>query len=136
MKPDWDQLAEEAHSSVFIADVNCSDEADLCEENDVAGYPTILVYKDGKAEKYNGARGFEELMEYVDENLAVKCDIGKLEETCSEKASGYVTKWKARSLADQKKEIDRLGGMLDKSMTSDLKAWLRERHTILQQLSK
>jgi thiol-disulfide isomerase/thioredoxin len=46
MKPDWDRLAESVHDSVFIADVNCSDEDDLCRENDVSGYPTIMVSKD------------------------------------------------------------------------------------------
>lgn len=35
MKPDWDKLAEESHSSVFIADVNCSNEDKLCQDNGV-----------------------------------------------------------------------------------------------------
>lgn len=57
MKPDWDRLAEEAHSSVFIADVNCSDEEDLCKENAVSGYPTIKVFKDGEVEKVRAQVG-------------------------------------------------------------------------------
>lgn len=135
MKPDWDKLAEEAHSSVFIADVNCSDQAELCEKNDVAGYPTIKVYKDGVDEKYNGARGFDDLMDYVDANLASKCDVSKLEETCGEKAVKYANKWKDREAADVTKEFSRLEGMAGKSMTMELKAWLRERMAILKQLT-
>jgi hypothetical protein len=29
MKPDWDKLAEEAPSDVFVADVNCGDETEV-----------------------------------------------------------------------------------------------------------
>ena len=29
MKPDWDRLAEEASSDVFIADVHCEDQYDV-----------------------------------------------------------------------------------------------------------
>jgi thioredoxin-like negative regulator of GroEL len=134
MKPDWDKLAEEAHSSVFIADVNCSDEPELCESNGVAGYPTIKVHKDGSEDKYNGPRGFEELKEYVDENLAIKCDVNNMTAaTCSEKAQTYAAKWKDKSAADVDKEVKRLSGMMDKSMTRELKTWLRERLNILQQ---
>jgi thioredoxin-like negative regulator of GroEL len=134
MKPDWDRLAEESHPSVFIADVNCSDEAELCEKNGVAGYPTIKVYKDGAEDKYNGPRGFEELKDYVDENLAVHCNVHDMaSSSCSEKAQGYANKWKDKSKEDVEKEVKRLSGMLDKSMTRDLKVWLRERLNILKQ---
>jgi hypothetical protein len=43
MKPDWDKLADEAHPSVFIADVNCSDEADLVKKT---------VFKDTQPSKF------------------------------------------------------------------------------------
>lgn len=134
MKPDWDKLAEEAHSSVFIADINCSDQEELCQKAGVQGYPTIKVYKgDGSVDDYQGPRSFDGLMEFVDENLAVKCDIASVEATCSDKAPAYVAKWKAKA-DDVENEIARLSGMLDKSMTPDLKTWLRERLAILQQL--
>lgn len=134
MKPDWDKLADEAHQSVFIADVNCSDEEELCTKSGVQGYPTIKVYKDGKVEDYRGGRGFEELFDFVDSNLASKCDV-KQKETCSEKAIAYVDKWTAKDAAAIEKEIGRLKGMVGKSMTQDLKIWLRERLTILEQLA-
>jgi len=120
MKPDWDRLAEDAHSSVFIADVNCSDEEELC--SDVSGYPTIKVYKDGAVEKYEGGRSFEDLMEYVEENLAVKCDISNIDENCHPKAEGYVAKWKAKDEAAVQKEIHRLTGMQGKAMEKNLKS--------------
>ena len=135
MKPAWDQLAEEAHSSVVIADVDCGEQDQLCQENDVAGYPTIKVFKDGKVEDYQGGRDFDSLMEYADENLAEKCDISKVEETCSEKAVAYTKKWQAKDAEAVTKEIGRLTGMAGKSMNAELKRWLRERITILRQIS-
>lgn len=133
MKPAWDELASSVDKSVFIADVNCSDQEDLCKEIGVQGYPTIKVYKDGDVSDFSGGRSIEDMMEYVNANLATKCDVNKLEETCSEKAVPYTAKWKAKDTAAIEKEIARLSGMLGKSMTADLKIWLRERLTILKQ---
>jgi protein disulfide-isomerase-like protein len=135
MKPDWDKLADAAHSSVFIADVNCSDQDELCQSNEVQGYPTIKVYKDGAVEDYSGGRGFDDLMEYVDSNLAAKCDIAKIDENCSSKAPAYVEKWKGKDVLDIHKESQRLTSMLGQPMSKDLKAWLRERISILGQLA-
>jgi len=135
MKPAWDELAENVDTSVFIADVNCSDEEDLCQEVGVQGYPTIKVYQDGEVTDYQGGRSFEDLFEYVDSNLATKCKIDNTAEGCSEKAVKYIGKWKAKDATDVVKEITRLEGMVGKSMTSDLKGWLRERMNILKQLA-
>jgi thioredoxin-like negative regulator of GroEL len=135
MKPDWDKLAEAAHPSVFVADVNCSDQDELCQKNEVQGYPTIKVYKDGAVEDYSGGRGYDDLAEYVDSNLAAKCDIAKVGENCSPKAPAYVEKWKGRDAADVHKESQRLSGMLGQPMAKDLKAWLRERISILGQIA-
>lgn len=135
MKPAWDAAAASAHESVFIADVNCSDQEKLCTEVGVQGYPTIKVYKDGAVTDYQGGRSLEDLTEYVGKELAVKCDIGNLAETCSEKATPYAAKWKVKDAAAIEKEISRLSGMAGKSMTGELKGWFQERLAILKQLS-
>lgn len=134
MKPAWDELADNVDNSVFIADVNCSDEQDVCEEVGVKGYPTIKVYQDGEVTDYKGGRSFEDLLEYVDNNLAIKCKIDNTAEGCSEKALKYIGKWKAKDKSDVAKELTRLEGMVGKSMTSELKGWLRERMSILKQM--
>lgn len=134
MKPDWDRLADESHPSVFIADVNCGDAEELCAEVGVQGYPTIKTYRDGKEEDYNGARSYEELFEFVDTELAAKCNVDTME-GCSDKAKKYALKWTSKDEADVKKEIGRLGGMVGKSMADDLKSWLRERLALLKQLA-
>jgi thioredoxin-like negative regulator of GroEL len=48
MKPAWDEVSAAAHSSVFLADVNCSDNEDLCSTVGVSGYPTIKVLSEGR----------------------------------------------------------------------------------------
>jgi hypothetical protein len=92
MAPDWDRLSKEVHPSVFIYDVNCGDEGDLCQENGVSGYPTIKYYQDGVEHKYEGGRGFDDLLKFTKETLEQACDVGNLKETCNEKAQGYAEK--------------------------------------------
>lgn len=135
MKPDWDRLAEEAHPSVFIADIDCSQETQICLEEGIDGFPTIKVYKDGSEDTYNDGRDFNSLKTFVDEQLAQKCLATKAAETCSRKAIKYITKWNEQDKENRKKEIIRLEGMAAKSMTTDLKTWLRERIIILKQIT-
>lgn len=134
MKPDWDRLSEEAHPSVFIADVNCEYEHDFCQNEGIEGFPTIRVYKDGSVDTYDGGRGFDALRSFVDTNLAQKCDIANVVGSCSPKATKYVSKWKSKDFDSIKNELIRLEIMVDKTMTADLKVWLRERIFILKQL--
>jgi thioredoxin-like negative regulator of GroEL len=133
MKPDWDRLAVEAHPSVFIADVNCSDEVELCKDEGIEGYPTIKVYKDGLEDKYGDARDYDSLRFFVDDKLAQKCDIADAANTCSPKAIKYISKWEGQ--VGLKKEIVRLENMATKMMTAELRTWLRERIIILKQLN-
>ncbi len=65
MKPDWDRLAEESHPSVFVADVNCGDEEDLCQEVGVQGYPTVKVFRDGVSSEFKGARTADSIVEVM-----------------------------------------------------------------------
>lgn len=61
MKPTWDKLAETVNESVFIADVNCSNEKKLCDYAKVKGYPTINVFVDGRKSVCEGGRSYKEL---------------------------------------------------------------------------
>jgi hypothetical protein len=79
------------------------------------------VYKDGEITKYQGPRSFDGLLEFVDSELASKCDVEKAAETCSEKAPGYITKWKAKNDAAVQTELKRLTGMQSKPMEKHLK---------------
>lgn len=134
MKKDWDKLAQEAHSSIFVKDVNCEVEDDLCQDLKIKGFPTIMVYNDGDVVSYTDGRSFDELLDYVDTWLVTTCDVNKPADTCSSKGAKYVAKWRTRNAADVEKEVDRLVKMVKNSMARELRAWLRERLVILRQL--
>lgn len=137
MAPDYEELSDAVDASVFIADVNCGDEEELCSEHGVQGYPTIKAYKDGDISDYNGGRTYEDMFEFVQTELANPCDANVLDpETCSAKAIAYVGKWKAKDdTASMSKEITRLQGMKNQHMKSELKVWISQRIGLLKQLS-
>eukprot|EP00931_Biecheleriopsis_adriatica_P011125 TRINITY_DN112203_c0_g1_i1.p2 TRINITY_DN112203_c0_g1~~TRINITY_DN112203_c0_g1_i1.p2 ORF type:complete len:182 (+),score=44.59 TRINITY_DN112203_c0_g1_i1:212-757(+) len=72
MKPAWDQLIAEyaGHEGVLVADVDCtSDGADLCEQHNVGGYPTIKWGDPEDLKDYNGGRSYDDLSNFAAENL-------------------------------------------------------------------
>jgi len=86
-------------------------------------------------EDYSGGRDLDSLKTFTSENLAAKCLVEDTE-ACSEKEVGYITKMKAATSDEVKKQLDRLQGMKGNSMAPDLKKWLNQRIAILDQLSK
>lgn len=141
MKPAWDKLSEEyeGSSSVVIADVDCTEEQDLCSDKGVSGYPTIKYYKDGskEGESYSGGRDFDALKEFTAESLEVKCDVVD-PEGCTEKEVGYITKANEKGPEFVAKQLVRLQAMVTdgKKMKASLKQWIVQRLNILKQLSK
>merc|ERR1719497_220609 len=86
LKPDWDKLMDEFKDSPtsLIADVDCTaDGKDLCEKHGVKGYPTIKYGDVSDLKDYNGARSFDELKKFAEENLGPSCGPKNLE-LCSE----------------------------------------------------
>jgi len=142
MKPAWDELGSEyaGSKSVVIGDVDCTSDAakDICEKHGVRGYPTVKYFtaETGEGgEDYSGGRDLDSLKTFTSENLAAKCLVEDTE-ACSEKEVGYITKMKAATSDEVKKQLDRLQGMKGNSMAPDLKKWLNQRIAILDQLSK
>merc|ERR1719273_2107377 len=138
MKPDWDRLAEEAKgmSGVFVADVNCGDQPEICKDVGVEGYPTIKYYKNAEPFDYKGGRGYEALREFVDKELSKKCELSNLDsDACNEKSKTYAKKWLVKSNSDVHKEIKRLEGMKSREMTYELKGWLNDRLNLLAQIA-
>ncbi|KAK0490375.1 protein disulfide isomerase [Armillaria novae-zelandiae] len=67
--PTWDKLVTisvEEVPGVKLAQVNCAVNGDLCSANDVKGYPTLNLYKDGKlVEPFKGARELDLLVPFI-----------------------------------------------------------------------
>uniref|UniRef100_A0A182SEZ7 Thioredoxin domain-containing protein n=1 Tax=Anopheles maculatus TaxID=74869 RepID=A0A182SEZ7_9DIPT len=74
LAPTWEQLAEKlaARDDVKIAKVDCTVDAnkELCGEQEVNGYPTIFLYREGeKVTEYFGHRSLDDLHEFVMQHL-------------------------------------------------------------------
>lgn len=55
-------------------------------------------------------------------------------EGCNDKEKAYVDKMKPKTVDEQKKQVERLNGMMQKKMTDDLMDWIKRRLHILRQL--
>ncbi|KAJ4768102.1 Disulfide-isomerase-like protein [Rhynchospora pubera] len=70
LAPEYEQLAsyfKQVADTVLIAKVNCDENKDLCVDNEVTGYPTILWFSKGslEAKRYHGIRTIEAFAEFV-----------------------------------------------------------------------
>ncbi len=72
MAPNWVQLAKEMKGRLNIGEVNCDQEARLCKDVRVRGYPTIHFFRGGERVEYDGLRGLGDFVTYA--NKAI--DIG------------------------------------------------------------
>jgi len=70
----------EGSSTSLVGDVDCTaDGKELCSKMDVRGYPTIKHGDPSDLQDYNGARSYEELKKFADENLGPSCGPGNLD---------------------------------------------------------
>lgn len=72
MAQDWIDLANKFANAenVIIAEVDCTKFGEICSNYDVKGYPTLLLFKDGKRiENYNGGRDVNSLSAFLTPHL-------------------------------------------------------------------
>lgn len=75
MAPTWDELANKfaGHAVAKVAKVDCTldDNKELCDEQNVDGFPTVFIYRDGKkVEEYDGGRTLDDLYEFVNKHAS------------------------------------------------------------------
>jgi len=100
MKPDWDKLMDDFKDSEtqLIADVDCTAEGKpVCDSNGVKGFPTLKFGDPTDLQDYQGARTYEALKKFIEEDLKPSCSPANLD-LCDE---------------DQAKEINQFMDMDD-----------------------
>jgi len=102
MKPAWDKLSAEFEGSKTsgVYDVDCTaDGKELCEKNEVQGYPTIKYGDPDSLQAYEGGRDFEALKKFAEENLGPVCGPDQLD-LCSAEDKALIEGFVAMSKAD------------------------------------
>lgn len=74
LAPTWEELGKKffGNDNVNIVKVDCTLDASkqLCDEQEVDGFPTLYLYKNGrKISEYNGSRNLEDLYDFVTNHL-------------------------------------------------------------------
>jgi len=63
MAPDYKTAATTLKKEdITLAKVDCTIETDLCQKYDVQGFPTLKVFREGKAHEYKGGRKLDEIL--------------------------------------------------------------------------
>ena len=67
LAPTWEELSNEVPEGVKIAHVDCTQQQDICTQQDIKGYPTLKLHRAGstEGEKYQGSREKSELLAHA-----------------------------------------------------------------------
>ncbi|PWU93918.1 protein disulfide isomerase 2 [Trypanosoma cruzi] len=70
LAPEWEKAAKEIPSGAVMVDVDCTKESNLAQKYSIKGFPTIILFRDGKeVEHYKGGRKSSDIVNYVKANL-------------------------------------------------------------------
>jgi protein disulfide-isomerase-like protein len=68
MMGDWEKLQNEVGSDVEVVKVNCDEKPEMAEQYDVKGFPTIILFKEGKKVHFEGSRNLDNFLEFLRSN--------------------------------------------------------------------
>ena len=64
--PIWNKLS---NNKVLCKKYDCDKNKNICEANNVTGFPTILLHLSDKVIKYNGDRSYDDLNNFINTNI-------------------------------------------------------------------
>lgn len=66
-KAEWERLE---YDHLTFTQVNCVENRDVCQEENIREYPTFRLYKDGEFNaRYKGPRDTEKILKWLDEKF-------------------------------------------------------------------
>ena len=70
LAPTWEELSKsvsDVEPKVNIAHVDCTVQQSVCTEQDIKGYPTLIIHRNGVegGERYQGGRDLETLVKAI-----------------------------------------------------------------------
>ena len=71
LAPTYEELAQAMteNEDVIIAEVDCTQNGELCQQHGIRGYPTVMLFQgEGEGKKFQSQRTLEELKKFVLEN--------------------------------------------------------------------
>lgn len=75
LAPTWEDLAKiyADDKNIFISKVDCTQNQQICSNNAVRGYPTLILFKDGqKIDDYSGQRELDDFKTYLQKMTSQK----------------------------------------------------------------
>jgi len=69
LAPEYEKAATELKDIVKLAKVDCTTENEVCKENDVQGFPTLKVFKNGKPKEFGGKREASSIISYMERQV-------------------------------------------------------------------
>merc|ERR1712189_159752 len=70
LAPTWDLLSTKFAGKVKIAEVDCTQSQSLCKRYRIDGYPTLILFKDGKPiHEYQGGRDIKTLTNFIEKKM-------------------------------------------------------------------
>jgi protein disulfide-isomerase-like protein len=107
LAPDWNKLTDAFSGSktAGVYDVDCTaDGKPICEANGVQGFPTLKWGSPDALEAYEGARSYDALKKFSDENLKPICSPANID-LCDADKKAEIEKFSAMAGADLDKAI-------------------------------
>uniref|UniRef100_T1JXA2 Thioredoxin domain-containing protein n=1 Tax=Tetranychus urticae TaxID=32264 RepID=T1JXA2_TETUR len=66
LRPVWNELSRKLLGRVKVASLDCSQFEDICEKYQVNGYPTLIIFRNGRAvSEYEQERSLDSLVDYA-----------------------------------------------------------------------
>lgn len=66
LAPEYEKAATTLkEQDIPLGKVDCTENADLCQDYEVRGYPTLKVFRKGNTSDYKGARKAEGIVSYM-----------------------------------------------------------------------